>query len=177
MTNTTSKEHASSFPDRRAGAEILSCLDYEIKHKTRFPFRVEERRGEERRTIYPSRGTTRRSFDVDRLSSYTLSALPHSPTTLLILLLLLLLLVFCRAAGAHTRAPTIHATSNRLPTFLSLLQNPRASYIREPRADGSFYCVPALGSRKPPLLCTPPVITVFPNLFFFSKYDCFSVTM
>lgn len=47
MTTTTSKEHASSFPDRRAGAEILSCLDYEIKHKTRFPFRVEERRGEE----------------------------------------------------------------------------------------------------------------------------------
>ncbi|KAK9296994.1 hypothetical protein QLX08_009176 [Tetragonisca angustula] len=33
------------------------------------------------------------------------------------------------------------------------------------RADGSFYCVRALGSRKPPVLCTPPVIGSFRSSF------------
>lgn len=57
---------------------------------------------------------------LDPLSSYTLSALPIHR---------LILRVVSVVQPVHTRAhPTIHATSNRLSTFLSLLQDPVAVY-------------------------------------------------
>lgn len=57
---------------------------------------------------------------LDPLSSYTLSALPIHR---------LILRVVSVVQPVHTRAhPTIHATSNRLSTFLSLLQDPMAVY-------------------------------------------------